>query len=191
MPPRAPSYRLREDFLSAAELSFFRALEIGTRGRFLVLAKVNLGDVFFSPTRRVGDWNRINMKHVDFLLCDPHTVRPVLGIELDDSSHGGEKARTRDAVKDAAFISGGLNLLRVQARRRYSSADLAVAIDDALKTSVTRTDPEVTPMHGSPPLCPNCAVQMVLRPAVKGRYDAFYGCTNYPRCRERKPGPPA
>jgi hypothetical protein len=77
--PQAPVYRLREDFLSTTELSFFRALEIGTRGRFLVLPKVNLGDVFFSPTRRLGDWNRINMKHVDFLLCDPQTIRPSSG----------------------------------------------------------------------------------------------------------------
>jgi uncharacterized protein DUF2726/topoisomerase-like DNA binding C4 zinc finger protein len=188
---QAPVYRLRQDFLSTTELSFFRALEIGTRGRFLVVPKVNLGDVFFSPTGRRGDWNKINTKHVDFLLCDPQTVRPILGIELDDSSHRSEKAKSRDATKDAAFVSSGLNLLRVQAQRAYSSTELAAAVDDALKTSVTSAVPQTTVPEGSPPVCPNCGVRMVLRPAVKGRYDAFYGCTNYPRCRERMPGPSA
>jgi ssDNA-binding Zn-finger/Zn-ribbon topoisomerase 1 len=84
-----------------------------------------------------------------------------------------------------------LNLLRVQAQRTYSSTELAAAIDDALKTPTTSTVPQAGRTDGSPPLCPNWRVQMVLRPAVKGRYEAFYGCTNYPRCRERKLGPSA
>jgi very-short-patch-repair endonuclease len=187
--PPPPSFRVREDFLSTTELSFFHALEIATRGRFLVLPKVNLGDVFFSPTRRVGDWNRISTKHVDFLLCDPQTLHPILGIELDDASHRGERARIRDAVKDEAFVSAGLNLLRVEARRGYSNAELVRVIDGALKTSATNTVPDTNAAEAPPPLCPSCGVPMVLRPAVKGRYGAFYGCKNYPRCRERKPGP--
>jgi restriction system protein len=37
----------------------------------------------------------------------------------------------------------------------------------------------------SAPLCPHCALPMVLRTAQRGRYSGqqFYGCANYPQCR--------
>jgi len=42
-----------------------------------------------------------------------------------------------------------------------------------------------------PPLCPNCGVPMVLRVASRGEHQGkpFYGCPNYPRCREVVPIP--
>lgn len=42
-----------------------------------------------------------------------------------------------------------------------------------------------------PPLCPKCGIPMVLRVASKGahRGEPFYGCPNYPRCREALPVP--
>jgi hypothetical protein len=37
-----------------------------------------------------------------------------------------------------------------------------------------------------PPFCPKCGVPMVLRTAQRGQQagEKFYGCPNYPRCRE-------
>ena len=41
------------------------------------------------------------------------------------------------------------------------------------------------------PMCPRCGVPMVLRTARKGGHKGadFYGCPNYPRCRETRPAP--
>lgn len=182
--------RLREDFLSITELSFFRAAEIATRGRFTVLTKINLGDLFTSPTRDQGDWNRISRKHVDFLICDAQTLKPLLGIELDDSSHARASAQKGDAVKDAAFTSAGLPLLRLPARRGYATTEINVLIDDAIGGRALPAVAEVAPPEQAPtPVCPRCGVSMVMRSGAKGRYDSFYGCANYPRCRERKPIP--
>lgn len=49
--------------------------------------------------------------------------RPVLALELDGASHGSEKQQHRDAVKDVAFRSAGLKLLRLPSRA-YSAAEL-------------------------------------------------------------------
>lgn len=183
----AVEMRLRQDFLSITELSFFRAAEIATRGRFTVLTKINLADLFTSPTRDQGDWNRISRKHVDFLLCDAQTLKPLLGIELDDSSHARVSAQRGDAVKDAAFASAGLPLLRVSARRGYATTEISALIDDAIGGRALPVAAEVAAaVQAGTPTCPRCGVPMVLRPGVKGRYDSFYGCVNYPRCRERK-----
>ena len=57
--------------------------------RVAMCAKVRLADVFFvaGPNENAAARNRIAAKHVDFLLCDPATMRPLAGIELDDASH--------------------------------------------------------------------------------------------------------
>jgi len=179
--------RLREDFLSMTELSFFRAAEIATRGRFKVLTKINLGDLFTSPTRDQGDWNRISRKHVDFLVCDLQTLKPLLGIELDDSSHARASAQRGDAVKDAAFASAGLPLLRLPARRGYATSELSTLINDAIGERAVPLAAEAgASVQVGTPTCPRCGIPMVMRPGVEGRYASFYGCSNYPRCRERR-----
>lgn len=108
-------YRLRDDFLSPAELNFYRVLQQSVNGQFLICPKVSLGDLFYTQT---GEWknnqayhNKINRKHVDFLLCDPKTIRPVLGIELDDASHQRTDRRERDKLVDAVFEVAKLPLL--------------------------------------------------------------------------------
>lgn len=177
---------MRADFLSPAELSFYRALELATRGRFAVLPKVNLRDLFYSPTRGLTDLNRVSQKHVDFVLSDIETLRPLLGIELDDASHSRPSAEKRDAVKDAAFASAQLPLLRIPARRGYATAEITALIDGAIGSRASAAAEVAATEEDGTPMCPRCGVPMVVRPGVTGRYDSFYGCTNYPRCRERK-----
>jgi hypothetical protein len=93
-------YHLRDDFLSPAELNFYRVLQTAVSRWATIFVKVSLGDLFFAQTPRFGQnqayRNKIDRKHVDFLLCDPQTVRPILGIELDDKSHQRPDRQARD-----------------------------------------------------------------------------------------------
>src|SRR5687768_13442484 len=41
-----------------------------------------------SPTGSQSHRNRIDRKHVDFLLCHSEMMKPLVGLELDDQSHG-------------------------------------------------------------------------------------------------------
>jgi hypothetical protein len=68
---------------------------------YLVFAKVRLADLLYLPKGTQGRqaaFNRIQSKHVDFLLCSKDAVRPLLAIELDDSSHGEQSRITRDVL---------------------------------------------------------------------------------------------
>ena len=87
--PEGLPYRTRDDFLSPAEYSLYRLLSSSLYGRASVFPKVRLADVFFvaRPNENLSFINRVAQRHVDFLLCDPNSLRPVAGIELDDSSH--------------------------------------------------------------------------------------------------------
>ena len=81
-------YRIRDDFLSPAELNFYRVLRTAVGDWAVICPKVSLGDLFYAKSgdhrTNVAYRNKIARKHVDFLLCDSQSIRPLLGIELDE-----------------------------------------------------------------------------------------------------------
>jgi hypothetical protein len=192
-------YRLRDDFLSAAELSFYRALVSAIGGRAVVCPKVNLRDVLFvsRPNENKGAHGRISQKHVDFLICDPTTMRPLVGVELDDSSHQRQDRQARDEFVDSAFAAASLPLVHFAVRASYAPAEVAAVLAPHLQRLVTPpvsafeqvaqpvAAPSPSPV-GSAPICPKCKIPMVLRTAGRGdrQGEQFYGCENYPKCRE-------
>jgi hypothetical protein len=191
-------YRLRDDFLSPAELAFYRVLATTVAGRAAILTKVNLADIFFvaRPNENVGYRNRISGKHVDFLLCDANDLRPRVGIELDDASHQRPRRQDRDRFVDQVFEVAGLPLVRVPLRSGYSVVELTAVLTPhlggeapaATGGAVDALDdvPAVNADVGVAPVCPKCGVPMVVRTAARGerRGERFYGCPNYPRCKE-------
>lgn len=62
----------KRKFLSAAELTFFRVLKNQLPPEWHLVTKVNLADLFFvrQPHRNQAARNRIDRKHVDFVICD-------------------------------------------------------------------------------------------------------------------------
>ena len=189
-------YRRAGPFLSPAELAFYRALLPATAGWAVVCPKVRLGDLFKAVTPDHGEWLRANSKiqrkHVDFLLCDPHTMRPLLGVELDDRSHRRQDRQERDAFVARTFATAGLPLAAVRVQSHYPPERLArflrqkaglSAEPDAQPAKATVADEG--PQAEAAPACPTCGAPMVLRTAKRGRNagNHFWGCSTYPQCR--------
>jgi len=180
-------YRLRDDFLSAAELSFYHVLKSVVKDRAVVLAKVNLADIFFvaKPNENQSYRNKIDRKHVDFLCCDPSTMTPLVGIELNDSSHYRSDRVERDQFVTQVFEVAGLPLVPIPAKRGYDPNQLAVQLAPHLNVSEVAP---IVPVVAAPqsPVCPKCGIPMVSRTAAKGKNagNQFWGCSNYPRCKE-------
>lgn len=122
-------YHLREYFLSPAELNFYRVLHTAVADWAVIAPKVRLGDLFYaqtgSSTQNRIYRNKINAKHVDFLLCDPHGLHPILAIELDDKSHERPERQQRDRFVDSVFAAAGLPLVHIPVRPGYPVARLA------------------------------------------------------------------
>lgn len=200
------SYRLRDEFLSPAERSFYGVLQnmIGTR--LVVLTKVNLNDIFYvsRPNENPGDRSRIAQKHVDFLICTPAEMKPILGIELDDSSHQAPDRKSRDEFVNNVFKAAGLPLMHFAVQHAYTKSEIAEKITPYVKPYFTNpmnnlpvqanqsghNPPAISPSQAEkiPPQCPKCAIPMVLRTAIQGELKGkqFWVCTNYPNCREMK-----
>jgi len=196
-------YRVRDEFLSPAETSFYHVLSSVVGKQVAICPKVRLADIFFviRPDKNLSHFNRISQRHVDFLLCERGSMRPILCIELDDSSHSRSGRKARDEFVDRAFEAAGLPLLHIVAQRSYDTRELAGKVAQFLgDTTKGPVPPDVTTpsewmqvptedVVGSAPLCPKCGVPMVVRTATRGKHkgERFYGCPNYPRCREVQP----
>lgn len=116
-------YATKKYLFSQAEFSFYRVLQQACGGRYVVCPKVGLGDLLYVQKGTEGGqaWrNKIDRKHVDFVLCDPQTMTVIAAVELDDASHGSASAQKRDADKDKACRDAGLQLLRFPARKSYN-----------------------------------------------------------------------
>ncbi|MCA9036343.1 MAG: DUF2726 domain-containing protein [Planctomycetaceae bacterium] len=187
-------YRHRDDFLSPAELSFYHVLRQAVGSQFEICPKVNLWDLFFvaRPNENRGAKGRIDRKHVDFVLCEPRTMRPVCAIELDDRSHQKAHRRQRDAFVDEVFATAGVPLLHVAAARSYSAVEISSQISELMQQTARSTTDDRNNQRASSTQCPKCGSKLVQRMASKGpnQGQPFLGCSAFPKCRHTEPVAP-
>ena len=191
--PSVLPYRLRKQFLSAAEASFYRSLVEAIDNKFLVFPKPSLKE-FISVTDQNNfqtHLNKIDRKHVDFLICDPKTMEPIFAIELDDASHRRAERGQRDTFLETVLSGVELPLVRIPVRSSYNIQELQVLFRNAVEKRHIRIAAQEDAKHlstvqSNPPLCPTHQIPMQLRTARQGANagEKFWGCPNYPNCRE-------
>jgi hypothetical protein len=194
-PAKEFPYRLRDDFLSPAEFSFYKVFNSIYSTQLTVQSKVRLADIFFvaRPNENYTFFNRIAQKHLDFLICDSRTMKPLLAVELDDSSHNRLERKERDEFLDQVCQVAGLPLVRLPVKREYNTREIEERVSPFLTgigpVPYTAQIKDEFSQTTAVPLCPKCGIPMVLRTASQGDHKGrqFYGCQNYPRCREMKP----
>lgn len=178
-------YRLRENFLSTPELALFRTLQGMVRRHYIVCPKVALNDIFYivRPNENVHFFNKIFRKHVDFLLCEPETLKPAIGVELVKPVSKNETRETDQFMEDL-FLSAGLPLVHVPSSERYSENDLAELFRLAILKVKETESLRATEKPDSVPMCPVCGKMMVLRIHRNGPNAGkkYYGCMDSPRC---------
>ncbi len=200
-------YKKKEYLFTNAEKSFYGVIKLILKDDpYSIFAKVRLCDLLYLPTgtdKRNIYWNKIKSKHIDFVICDDNHIKPVLAIELDDSSHNNSNRIERDTFVNKALRDAGLNIIRVKARNTYNMNELSqqiysyinpviisdeiVATNESLdENTISATSDITNTTEIIIPNCPKCGVPMIERTAKKGDRAGvkFYGCPNYPKCRE-------
>jgi hypothetical protein len=168
------------EFLSPVEKDFLKALDSAMGSKYRIFTKVRLADIITPTAGDKSSWqtrfNRINAKHVDFLLCGIVNGEPVCAIELDDRTHLANSRVERDDFLNHALQSAGIPIARFQVSRNYSGVEIEANID-----SVTSKAPKAA----EAPACPKCGKQMVMRKAQTGPNagHSFWGCPGYPACK--------
>lgn len=126
---------IRKNLMTKNEWSFYKQLKpIADELNLSVLCKTRVADlVDIEKGLTKSEWqtafNRINKKHIDFILCKPENLYPILLIELDDSSHDTEPRKQRDEFIEKVLDKAGYKLLRTR-----GTANLKESIETILKT---------------------------------------------------------
>ncbi len=127
-------YERRGVLLSPAAISFLRSLQLAVREDWLIFSMVRLADIIKvrPKTRKFQSWNnRIQGKHLDFVLCDIETLDVKLAIELEDTSQPTDRGR-RDRFVNTALAAAGVPLLRVRLQEKYETAVLRRDLEDVM-----------------------------------------------------------
>ena len=128
-------YRPRGRLVTKSELRFYKSLVKASQDDFEIFAMVRIADLLRveDSVRNKRVWiNKILAKHIDFVLCDPGSLQPILCIELDDKSHERPDRMERDEFVNAAFDSAGLPLLRIPVQKNYPPRDIRELIDEMI-----------------------------------------------------------
>lgn len=133
-------YVSRDSLLRPGERAFLPALRQACGERSLIFAQVQLSKLIY-PRAGIPKWqtyqNKIDRKSVDFVLCDPSTLRVQLVIELDDRTHTREDRKERDDFVNRALAAAGLKLLRIAAAASYRPGELEQQIRSAINSDRT------------------------------------------------------
>lgn len=119
-------YASRSSILAnPTELAFYQSLQKIVGTRFTIFCQINLGTLFFVTGKRDRESqalrNRIDRKTVDFLLCQPTTLKPLLAIELDGPSHSRPDRKARDEFVDRLFAQAGLPLVHIPVEKMHAT----------------------------------------------------------------------
>jgi hypothetical protein len=131
------NYYLKTSILTPTENSFFTILQQINSEETHIVAKVRLADIFGVNTQLLRSeqqraLNKITHKHVDFLLIQKTNGKPLLGIELDDSSHQRADRIARDIFVDSIYTTTGLPILHIEVKQNYDKNLLIRNIKNAI-----------------------------------------------------------
>ncbi len=129
-------YYLKDSVMTYYETILFSILgDFCKKYNFVLLSKVRLAD-FIQPLNTPNrkdyyHWfNRISAKHVDFLVCETETIRPLCAIELDDYTHRYKNRQDRDEFVNNVYKSINLPILHIyEVREKYVYQELAEALN--------------------------------------------------------------
>lgn len=102
--------------MTPSELSFYKTLHEAING-CVIIPQAHLS-MFLDHEIKGQSWKaafaRINGKSVDFLICT-NDMKPLIAIELDDSTHNQPDRKTRDDFVNSIIANTNMPLLRFKA----------------------------------------------------------------------------
>lgn len=134
-PPPERTYHRSHSLLTRGEHAFYLVLREAVGSMYHISMKTRLADLVqvADVPHRQRAFNQVAQKHVDFVLSDPHTLRPVLLVELDDKTHRQYQRQRRDKLVNTICWEAGLRILHIKARAGYSKQIIQDIIDDRLR----------------------------------------------------------
>lgn len=110
-------YILTNCVFSNKESKFYNSLKrITDKHNLVVFTKMRIADIVYLPRNHpefIRWFNYIKAKHIDFIVCNS-VLKPVLLIEVDDSTHDRENRIKRDEFVDKIFNQLNLPIFHIR-----------------------------------------------------------------------------
>lgn len=129
------NYRRKDFLMSRPEHEFFDILGSILGNQYYIFPQVHLSTILDNKVKGQnwrGAFRHVDEKSVDFVICDKAYIKPLLAIELDDSSHTISDRREKDLEKDRIFKEACLPLLRIENQARFNKEEISSRIAAAL-----------------------------------------------------------
>lgn len=128
----AARYEVRPRFLSEVELQVYRLLCAAAGDRALVCPKPRVFEALrmLDAAAHLEDALRIDRKHIDFLLVDPDSGRPLCAIQVDIWDEELQGYRLRETLLEEAFRRARLPVAYVLSDQLPPVSQLAQTIDE-------------------------------------------------------------
>jgi len=110
-------YKAKWEFMTKAELSFYKQLEVAVGDKYYVIPQVQLSKILWAPMGKYE--NKIDRKSIDFALFSKPDFKFVKAIELNDYTHDTIKRKERDEFVNKAMKVAGLELQTVDDRESF------------------------------------------------------------------------
>ncbi len=139
--------------------------------------------------KKNGETIFVQCKHWKMQQVGVVIIRELLGVVYGKKASGGIVITSGTFTQEALDFSKGNPIELVDGRKLYAMiGDIKLS---EVPSRQEKLKAMITPVQGKPApvLCPVCGMEMVLRTAKKGPSagNKFYGCPNYPKCRETRP----
>lgn len=143
---RIPHFRRTTSLLTSQQRAFYTALIRAVGPQPMVFARVNLGYLVQHP----GDdpnyhdhWRRVCRRWLDFVICSPNSMSPVLAIKLETRLERKRRTLGGLDVLDDTLSSARIPLLRVSLADQYDPTELMEKIKWVLIGEKQKSDSEL------------------------------------------------
>ena len=137
-----PRYRKAKTLFDDVQRETFQSLQTMVGPTLHVFPCVQLSELLDliggSEHRNAEVAMRIRSTSVDFVVCDAKTSRPMLVVELRDTSEANDEERHRDEFVDRILDSAGLPLLPISRQAPSSSLQLAETVQQSLSAYIQK-----------------------------------------------------
>ena len=132
-------YMAKQFFFSNAEASFYHFLKRLLQENPLIFPHVTLRDLVSVSGVPKSEFykyhNQIDRKQVDFLLVNTNDLKPLLVIELDDSTNQRQDRVERDRFVEKVLAVAQIPIVRIPVRNSYDANE----ISDMIKQKLQKT----------------------------------------------------
>jgi hypothetical protein len=144
---RFPELERQQSLLSPQQHTLYQQLTKLVGAYSVVLPRVNLSELVMSPGARRSyedHWKRVRREWVDFVVCSPSSISPVLAVKLE--TRAAERKRRKSGgldVLEDTLTSAKVPLLRLNSSESYDANEIMTNIRFALVNQKRKKDEEL------------------------------------------------